>query len=103
MPQSEQTGHTWHKFALSHLFSETALGFYTSYKKQAQRPKGRDHSRPFLLPTTCKMPTATSDIYTRRFRYSTHSTNSLTTGPKVFSIVPNGENPRIRVSWHERF
>ena len=42
MPQSEQTGHTWHKFALSHLFSETALGFYTSYKKQAQRPKGRE-------------------------------------------------------------
>ena len=44
----------------------------------------------FLLPTTCKRPTdkassmETSDRYTRRFGYSTHSTTPLTTGAKVF-------------------
>ena len=90
-PRHAQIGHTWHKFALTGTFSETAWGFYTGNTKRPQRPKGRDYYRPFFVATTCKMPTekasstATSDIYTRRFRYSTHATNTLTTGAKVFS------------------
>ena len=72
-------------------FPRQPKDFTSTTKNGLRDQKGGITPALFLLPTTCKRPTdkassmATSDRYTRRFGYSTHATNTLTTGAKVFS------------------
>ena len=78
-------------------FPRQPRDFTSATKNGLRDQKGGSDPALFLLPTTCKRPTdkassmATSDIYTRRFRYSTHSTNTLTIGNKVFRSWPGQE------------
>ena len=54
MPQSEQTGHTWHKFALSGTFSETSLGFIHGEQKTAPEAEFVGLLTPFFCCNNMK-------------------------------------------------